>query len=145
MIYSMLARTLFVYYLQMIQICFFADKDFDTLIRRTNTTLQLITEWFYANKLSLNVEKTSFMIYYNKRKRYMQDNFKIEINDMKISQVPKIKFLGVWMDEQLNWKSHITYISGKIGKVIGILKKIRHSVGKKILLNLLIRMNLGAC
>ena len=48
------------------------------------------------------------------------------MNNSNIHQVVKVQVLGIWMDEQLNWKKHITYISNKISKVIGILKNIRH-------------------
>lgn len=48
---------------------FFTDKNFNTLMQKTNISLKLITEWFHANKLSLNVEKTHYMIYYVKRKK----------------------------------------------------------------------------
>ena len=76
------------------------------------------------------------MIYHVGREKYDNSNVNIKINNSSTAQVTKVKFLGVWMDEQLNWKVHITYISNKISKVIGILKKIRQYVGYKILVNL---------
>ena len=115
---------------------FFSDINFDTLLQRTNATLRLITAWFNANKLSLNVDKTHFMVYNIRKKKYVPHNIHVSINNHDISQVSKIKFLGIWMDEQLNWKYHITYIANKISKVIGILKKVRQSVNSNVLLSL---------
>ena len=40
------------------------------------------------------------------------------------------------MDDHLTWKFHLIYISNKISKVIGILKKVKQSVGTYILRNL---------
>ena len=71
--------------------------------------MNLKTEWFHANKLSLNTDKTHFMVYHTRKKKYENDN--IYWGDCKITQVGKV---GVWKDEQLNWKSHITYISNKV-------------------------------
>ena len=54
--------------------------------------------------------------------KYDNSNIDIKINNSSIVQVSKVKCLGVWMDEQLNWKAHITYISNQISKAIDILK-----------------------
>ena len=50
--------------------------------------------------------------------------FPIVIDGCLISQVNKIKFLGVIIDDRLTWSEHISYISRKISKSIGILKKV---------------------
>ena len=54
---------------------------------------------------------------------------------INIEQVCKAKFLGIIIDEQLNWKEHILYISNKISKAIGVIVKAR-SLGKRALLSL---------
>ena len=64
------------------------------------------------------------------------DNIQITIQGCNIERVSKVKFLGVWLDEQLNWKSHIAYVSSKVSKVIGILKKVQKCLDKWILRNL---------
>jgi hypothetical protein len=60
----------------------------------------------------------------------------INIDNQSINRVASTKFLGVHLDEQLSWKQHITYISQKLAKNIGIISRIRHLLPKKILLNL---------
>ena len=47
------------------------------------------------------------------------------INGTPIKQEPYTKFLGVWLDEKLDWAKHIREISGKIAKGVGILTKAR--------------------
>ena len=84
------------------------------------------------NKLSLNVNKTQCMVFTRKREK-RKVNIKIE--DQNIEQVSKTKFLGVIIDEQLNWKERILYISNKISKAIGVIIKAR-PLGKKALLSL---------
>ena len=61
---------------------------------------------------------------------------KLNINNSEIAQTESIKFLGVLLDENLSWKTHIKYIENKISKNIGILFKARPFLNKKSLLSL---------
>ena len=60
--------------------------------------------------------------------------------DVKLQQnfldVKSTKFLGVIIDANLTWKDHIDYISTKISKNIGIIKKARKLFDNKTLLTL---------
>ena len=76
-----------------------------------------------ANKLTLNAEKTHYMVFH--RARIKQGYNKIIIRNTEISLVRSTKFLGVIIDDKLNWKEHIQYIKNKISKSIGILYKVR--------------------
>ena len=46
------------------------------------------------------------------------------------------RFLGVYTDEKLQWNEHISQISAKVSKNIGILKKISHLLSTPVLLQL---------
>ena len=84
-----------------------------------------------ANKLSLNIDKTYFMLFTPKIfPRNMDD---IIIDGKQIMEVNETKFLGVIIDNNLNWKSHITYISKKVAKGIGIILKARKVFNKDTL------------
>ena len=48
---------------------------------------------------------------------------------------PYVKYLGVFIDENLNWKKHINEISTKLIKGNAMLSKLRHFVNKDILLS----------
>ena len=73
-----------------------------------------------VNKLSLNLKKTKFMIFKPRQKRQRFDT-QLSINNQIVSQVTEILFLGVVLDENLSWKSHISHISNKISKSVGII------------------------
>ena len=60
----------------------------------------------------------------------------IQIDNYVLERVSSTKFLGVLIDENLTWKSHIALVSNKIGKNIGVIRRIRHLVARKILINL---------
>ena len=67
--------------------------------------------------MSLNVEKTHFMIFRSKGKRVQCDD-KVQIMGTNIEQVHHTKFLGVIIDSTLSWKNHIDYICSKVSKNI---------------------------
>ena len=60
----------------------------------------------------------------------------MNINNRETAQTESIKFLGVLLDENLSWKTHIKYIENKISKNIGILFRARPFLNKKSLLSL---------
>ena len=75
------------------------------------------------NKLTLNVSKSHFMIFH--RARIKTDSIKIALGKSRIKQVPFTKFLGVIIDDKLNFDNHISYIKNKISKGLGILIKAK--------------------
>ena len=103
---------------------FDSGKDLDKLIDNINSELNNICDWLNANKLSLNVSKTHFMIW-APRATIMNSLKPIVISGHEIDKVCNTKFLGIVLDDHLNWESHIQYIKNKISKTIGTLKKLR--------------------
>ena len=65
------------------------------------------------------------MIFHNKNKPIDHSPI-ININNIPVNRVTDFNFLGITLDEQLTWKSHINKISAKISKSIGILYKLKH-------------------
>ena len=113
---------------------FLSGKNTDHVQQMINDELKDIVIWLRANKLSLNIRKTHYMLFSNKK--VIQPNVTIEINRQPITCVTKTKFLGVIIDNKLTWKEHISYISGKVAKGIGIISKVRKYLNKNTLLDL---------
>lgn len=84
-----------------------------------------MSDWFRANQLSLNISKTNFMIFGNSRKKYDNSKLKVILNNIVIRQVNHVKFLGVYVDERLNWDKHVQEITSKLSKNIGIMTKLK--------------------
>ena len=101
----------------------------------TNRELKKLSFWLNINRLSLNIEKTNYMIFhpYNKP---VKRNVTILINKKAISEKDSLKYLGVVIDSTLSWKQHITAISKKISRSIGIMYKIRSYLPLQIMKNL---------
>ena len=108
--------------------------DLKSMIRQVNEELAKIYAWVNANKLSLNIDKTNFMLFMPKYSSHCADH--IVINQTRIQEVKETKFLGVIIDNKLKWSAHIKYISKKIAKGIGIILKSRKVFSNETLLSL---------
>ena len=85
-----------------------------------NHELNLLSEWLKSNILSLNINKTNFMVFRPRLNR-SDPQLCISINGVSITDVQSTKFLGVLLDNRLTWKQHIHYTSQKVAKCIGII------------------------
>ena len=106
-----------------------ASDNVHILEQRMNHDICEIHTWLQANKLSLNVVKTKYMIIASQHKiRYLKHQFQIEVNHQPLKREKGIKYLGIEIDESFTWKDYINRISKKISGGIGGLKRVRHLV-----------------
>ena len=113
---------------------FISGNDADLIMKTLNTELKEISLWLKANKLSLNIKKTHFMIFSSKNKPHTDMN--INIDGEIINETSKTKFLGVIIDNKLSWKDHILYISGKLARGTGVILRARKYLMKETLISL---------
>ena len=109
-------------------------QNYNNLILTLNTELNKLDVWLQANKLTLNTDKTHYMVFH--RARIKSKTGKISIRNNAIDEVKSTEVLGVIIDDKLKWTEHIQYIKNKISKSIGILIKIRPYLDKVTLRNL---------
>ena len=114
---------------------FFSSRDISHLFVTVNEELDKLSNWFKANKLSLNVKKTNYMLFGNKHLP-IAGTYNIIIDYQVLERVEFTKFLGVFIDEKLNWKKHIAHISSKISKGLGAMGRVSNILPKKVLLML---------
>ena len=113
---------------------FISGNDADLIMKTLNTELKEIALWLKANKISLNIMKTHFMIFSSKNKPH--PNLNINIDGEIINETSKTKFLGVIIDKKLLWKDHILYISGKLARGACVILKAKKYLMKEILISL---------
>ena len=87
---------------------FCSGKDLSSVITTVNYELNFVVDWLNANRMSLNVDKTHFMVFHSKRKKFYSDA-KVQIMGQNLSQVESTKFLGVYIDSTLSWDNHIAW------------------------------------
>ena len=93
---------------------FHTHSDLQHLQQNVNRELSEISLWLLANKLSLNVAKTHFVIFHPHQKKINNSSLNIEIDGKPINQQKGVKYLGILIDCHLNWKEQIQQISKKI-------------------------------
>ena len=113
---------------------FISGKNSHELYEAANNDLNAISEWLQVNRLSLNVKKTHYMLFSSTK--IMSTNAELKIEGEAISEVTKTKFLGVIIDNRLNWQHHISNISCKIAKGIGVIIKLRKFLNNESLRSL---------
>ena len=103
------------------------------VIEMTETDFKWVFEWLAANKLIINLNKTHLMLFTNRKR---PQTISINVNGQTINEVTETKFLGVILDNNLNWNAHIKYISKKISKSVSVLKMLKHTFPCRILKSL---------
>ena len=113
-----------------------SGKDVEQLIQLINEELHKICTWLSANKLSLNVKKTHFMVFKSKNKKITMPSQSIHIGNEEIKRVESTKILGVHIDSKLSWEKHIRCVKNKMSKGAGIIYKVKPLLNEKTLLTL---------
>ena len=72
--------------------------------------LNTLSDWFAANKLTLNLDKTVCILF---QKNNQNKEMELKIKDLTIPNQKETKFLGMWLDQSLNWQCHIQKLTSK--------------------------------
>ena len=101
---------------------FLSHSDPNYLVNTVNIELGKLTQWIRANKLSLNLQKTKYMLFSNSLVS-LPDN--IYFDNSPLDKVSDIKFLGVTIDDKLSWRLHVDTICKTISRNIGIINRLK--------------------
>jgi len=99
------------------------------LMQNVNEDLESVNKWLCANRLSLNVDKTSYMLIGDS---VQPDLRPIVISGNMIRRVDSSKFLGIYIDDKLNFKKHTDYVSGRLSRAIGIIYRVSHLITPEV-------------
>ena len=105
-------------------------------VQKANLILQQYYNYFTNNKLTLNETKTKYMIFAKKNKRVNSNQNIVKINDVILEQVKSIKFLGLIINENLNWNEHKLHVKQKIQRSLGILYRCRQIMNLEECINM---------
>ena len=132
----------------MIQAFFLQNKDIKELFDAGNKELQLVDQWLIANRLSVNVSKTKYVLFRTAQFKLTTKKQTLKLRQNEIKQVECIKFLGVYIQEHLTWSRHINHLISKLRSVFGTVIKVKSLFNKRSLLLLyhsLINSQLSYC
>ena len=101
-----------------------SHSDIQQIYTTANTHIDNLFEWFYANRLSLNANKTGLNIH---------------IDNISLTRIGNdceeraIKFLGMFIDEHLTWKSHISHVNAKVSRSLFVVNQAKNIFPKSCL------------
>ena len=92
-----------------------------------NEDLLNLQNWLHGNKLSLNVVKTNSLVigsrlHIQKIENQTEARPNFEIGGEKIDMITDTKYLGVQIDDKLQWDRHIEQVKAKALRTIGLIK-----------------------
>ena len=110
---------------------FYSAPTFSDLQAKICDSFPKITTWLHANRLSLSVHKTSYQLYGIDAAAH---RLHVKVGNNELKHVATVKYLGVLIDENLKFKSHISKTSGIISRQIGIISRARYLLNQKLLI-----------
>ena len=90
--------------------------------------LENLQDWFYANKLTLNVDKSVYMLF---EKNRTSCDMKISVCNKEISRCSSAKFLGTWLDDRLSWNVHVKKLLSKLKSGLGMMHRASNYLSSK--------------
>ena len=109
---------------------YLSSKNVFTLQRDVEHDMNALSDWFCANKLSLNITKTNFIIFNPKRSvidlHVVNDMKELNLGNQTINRVNCTKFLGIHIDEELDWSAHIDHVAKKISSGSYAIRSAKH-------------------
>ena len=91
---------------------YYSHKNLRVLRCCIENDLTIVMDWFRANSLTLNVQKTNLLLFLPKTGK--QPKFEINIDQATVKPIRETKFLGVILDNELNWTAHVKSLLTKM-------------------------------
>lgn len=112
----------------------FHEKGWCSVTKVAENGLKTVMQHLDASLLTLNTDKTKFLAFSLKNSEVI-DNVKVhahkcygatECDCICLDKVSSLKYLGVILDDRLNWSHHLQVLSGRIRKLMIVFRKLRH-------------------
>ena len=111
-----------------------SQNNIDQISLNINVELGKISDWMSANKLSLNTSKSKFIIFSYRQKKMEKIKTPIlKINGSRIERKREANFLGLFINEHMNWNTHIFNITKNITKTLGVMNRLKHYLPQSVL------------
>ena len=109
-----------------------SDENLNKGIETMNKELIFIHKWLHSNCLTLNTKKSLYVVL-ERNRAITNTNNKVCINNVELDKSSNTKYLGIYIDENLNWSEHINYVIRKTSKLVPILYQVRNNMSRNSL------------
>jgi len=94
------------------------------LIRRMQRAVNIATDWAQENQLRFSVKKTE-VVWFSRLNKYRNDDpiWKVRMYGTPLEYSGEARYLGVYLDQRLTWKSHVKRKISAAKKLIFALRK----------------------
>ena len=100
--------------------------------------LDSLIDWFRANKLSLNISKTNYVLFRPDKRMKMIDHedvdkYNLTFGNDVLEEKYVVKFLGVKIDNHLKWNDHCKSLCSRLASSLYILRNVKHTLPTRIM------------
>ena len=110
-----------------------SNSNLKTLERNTNIELTKIDKWFCENKLSINYNKTFFLLFNKQIQKPLSENFHLVHDQTSLQRHQAVKYLGIIIDDKLNWHCQVKNLSLQLARYSGVFYRLSNLVPIHIL------------
>ena len=107
-------------------VLFISDKSLHNIKSYMNSDLEKLNNWLKLNHLTLSISKSKFMIIGSSQRLNKIDSISFKVDNIDLDEVSSFKYLGIVINNRLNWQDHVDQMFSKINKKLGLLKRIRY-------------------
>ena len=104
---------------------FVDSPNIDEVISNSEILMNNLNNWFKANKLTLSANKSCFILFRPKQTKLNQIPSIINFGENHIKRANSVKYLGITLEEHLNWREHIENVCNSLKKCFNIFYGIR--------------------
>lgn len=108
---------------------FLCNSSAKELELQTNKELSRVKLWLQLNQLSLNIKKSTFLVFSKKA----IPKFELKIGNETLMESTQTTYLGITVDNKLKWDLHINKVKSKIASACWAMSKIKHYVNSDVL------------
>jgi hypothetical protein len=113
---------------------FVSGKNVQCVENRLQEAMNNVSEWYKSNKLTLNVKKSNVMLIHRKRK--INDSMNIVVDGSHLAQIANVRYLGLYIDNKLQWSTHINGVCKSITRKLGMMNRTAKFVNRKTLIQI---------
>lgn len=111
----------------------YGNKYAESMTIEMSEDLVEIEAFLDNNLLSLNVSKTKTIIFRGVR-TVVPEHPKVSLHGVEVEEVDSFKYLGIYLDKNLSWKTHISRLEKSCAPICGILRKLSYFLPRHVLL-----------
>ena len=105
-------------------------KSLKWIEQKLNDILEMAKVWFIENKLTINTDKTEYVVYASKRRIKDAEEIEIKIGDSKLNKVDQYKYLGTVLDTALNGEAQLAKVNQQMAIKLKTFNQIRKFMTK---------------